>query len=265
MDLGLEGKVALVGGGSRGLGRATAEALAREGAKVAIYARTQSTLDEAAAEIAGATGAETLAVAADVRQPEACARAVEAAVERFGRLDVVVPNMAGDSYENDLLTPSDEPWLEEFDLYALSVVRIARAAVPHLRAAGGGSIVNISSCGVHGVIPELALSEVVRLATAGFAKYLATQVAGDGIRVNSVLPGWIEGDLIDRLLAADAEREGDSVDALYEQSLSVIPLGRYGRAEEIADAIAFLASERARYITGANLRIDGGWAPTPTG
>lgn len=265
MDLGLEGKVAIVGGGSRGLGRASAEALAREGAKVAIYARTQSKLEQAAAEIAAATGSETFAVAADVRQPDACARAVEATVERFGRLDVVVPNMAGDTYENDLLTPSDEPWLQEFELYAMSVVRISRAAVPHLRAAGGGSIVNISTCGIDGVIPELALSEIVRLATAGFAKYLATQVAGDNIRVNSVLPGWVEGELIDRLLAADAEREGTTVEDLYEQSLGVIPLGRYASAAEIGDAIAFLASDRARYITGANLRIDGGWAPTPTG
>lgn len=264
MDLGLRGKVALVGGGSRGLGRGTAEVLAREGARVAIYARTREPLERAAREIAEATGAETLAVPTDVRDPSACIEAVERTVERFGRLDVVVPNMAGDHYESDVLGAADDTWHTEFDLYALSVVRVARAAVPHLRAAGGGCVVNISSCGVHGLIPELAVSEVVRLATTGFTKYLSNEVAADGIRVNSVLPGWIAGELIDELLEEDARAQGRTVEELFEESVRDIPLRRYGTAEEIGSAVAYLASDLARYITGTHLRVDGGWAPTPT-
>jgi 3-oxoacyl-[acyl-carrier protein] reductase len=253
MKLGLEGKVALVGGGSRGLGRAAAEALAHGGADVAVYARGAERLERAAEEIAAASGRRVVAITGDMSRAEDCRRVVEEAAAALGRLDVLVPNMAGDSYPADLLGEPDETWLHEFELYTLSVIRTARAAVPHMRAQGGGSIVNISSCGVHQLIPELALSEIVRLATAGFTKQLATQLAPEDITVNSVLPGWIEGDLIDEL-------EED-----HAASLAAIPAGRFGRADEVAAAIVFLASESARYITGVNLRGDGGWAATPTG
>lgn len=265
MKLGLEGKVALVGGGSRGLGRGTAEVLAREGANVAIYARSSGPLEAAAAEIAERTGQKTLAVPTDIRDPQACTAAIETVVDHFGRLDIVVPNLAGDTYSHDVVTASDDTWLDDFQLYALSVIRLARAAVPHLQAAGGGSIINISSCGLHGVIPEFALSEVIRLATSGFAKYLSLQVAPMGIRVNSILPGWIEGEAISGHLDEEAQRLGVTPQELLHETLKLIPLGRYGTAEEVGSAVAFLASDFGGYITGTNLRLDGGWSPQPLG
>jgi 3-oxoacyl-[acyl-carrier protein] reductase len=134
-----------------------------------------------------------------------------------------------------------------------------------MRRRGGGSIVNLASCGVHQIIPELALSEVVRLATAGFAKYLATQLADEGIRVNSVLPGWIAGERIEDWLRQEAEAHGLDRDAVYASNVAPIPFGRFGEAEDVGTAIAFLASDRAAYITGVALRVDGGWALTPTG
>lgn len=149
---------------------------------------------------------EVIAIPTDVRSGEAISNLVEASVEHFGRLDIVVPKFAGDSYGADVISGSDESWHDDFDLYALSVIRLARAAVPHMRKVGGGSITNISSCGVHGVIPEFAMSEVIRLATSGFAKYLSLQAAPDRIRVNSILPGWIEGEAISGHLEAEAQR-----------------------------------------------------------
>ncbi|MBA4026360.1 MAG: hypothetical protein C0482_28780 [Gordonia sp.] len=264
MDLGLEGKVALVGGGSRGLGRGTAEVLAREGVKVAIYARSAGPLEEAAQQITQETGSETIAIPTDVRDPQSCHAAVDAVVERFGRLDILVPNLAGDTYHSDVLAASDDNWTSDFELYALSVIRMSRAAVPYMKAIGGGSIVNRSSCGVHSAIPEFALSEAIRLATSGFAKYLSLQVASDGIRVNSVLPGWIEGDAIDNLYAQEAAALGTTGDELKQESLKLIPMGRYGTALEVGSAVAFLSSTVGSYITGTNIRLDGGWAPQPT-
>jgi 3-oxoacyl-[acyl-carrier protein] reductase len=254
VNLGLDGKAALVGGGSRGLGRATAEVLAAEGMRVAIFARNLERCESVAAEIAAATGADVIALSADAGSAEDCGRVVAEAAERLGRLDLVVPNMAGDSYPADVLAEPDDAWEHEFQLYTMSVIRLSRAAVPHIRAQGGGSIVNISTCGLHQLIPELALSEVVRLATAGFTKMLATQLAPDGVRVNSVLPGWIEGELIDELEREDANARGLTPEQV-----------RYGTADEVARTVAFLASDSVGYITGVNLRVDGGWAMTPTG
>lgn len=266
MNLGLEGRVALVGGGSRGLGRATAAALAAEGASVAIYARNRERLERVAAELSAEAGAEVVAIPADAGKPADLERAVGETVERFGGLDIVVPNMAGDHYPSDLLGESDATWEEEFELYTMSVIRVARAAIPHLRhRPSHAAIVNISTCGLHQLIPELALSEVVRLATAGFTKYLATELAPEGIRVNSILPGWIAGELIDELEQADADARGVKADAVRAESEAVIPMRRYGTAGDVGRAVAFLASDAASYITGVNLRVDGGWAMTPTG
>jgi 3-oxoacyl-[acyl-carrier protein] reductase len=264
VDLGLAGKVALVGGGSRGLGRAAALGLAREGARVAIYARNRARLEAAAAEIGEACGCDVLAVACDVRDASACERIVAETVASLGGLHVLVTNMAGDAYASDVLAEPDDAWREEFELYTLSVIRLSRLATPAMRGSGGGSIVNITSCGMHQLIPELGLSEVVRLATTGFAKQLATRLAPERIRVNNVLPGWVEGELMDELLSADAQRAGMTEDELHAASVAAIPMGRFATNEEIADAIVFLASDRARYITGTSLRVDGGWCLGPT-
>jgi 3-oxoacyl-[acyl-carrier protein] reductase len=258
MDLALAGKVALVSGASRGLGRAAAERLAHEGADVALSARHAGTLGHVTAEVAAATGAHVRPVPADVTQPEDCERMVAETVEAFGGLDILVTSMGGPPY-GSAAERTDEEWEAAFELVTLSVIRLCRAAVPHLRARRG-AIVAITTPGIHQLIPATALSTVARLATAGFARYLATELAADGVRVNSVLPGWIETDRVVELANAEAAQRGVSAEEVYAEQIAAIPMGRFGRAAEVADAVAFLASERAAYVTGVNLRVDGGWA-----
>jgi 3-oxoacyl-[acyl-carrier protein] reductase len=265
MDLGLTGKAILVGGGSQGLGRGTAEVLLAEGAHVAIYALPDEHLQRAAEELTELCGREVPAIPLDVRDAEGCRMAIAQTVEELGGLDILVTNMASDVYKSAILDESDENWREEFELYGLSVIRLARLAVPHIRARGGGSIINLASCGIDQIIPELALSEVIRLSTAGFAKYLATALAAEGIRVNSVLPGWMAGERIEDWLEDEARARGVGREQVYAENVGVIPMGRFGVAADVGSAIAFLASERARYVTGISLRVDGGWALTPTG
>lgn len=262
MDLGLAGKAALVGGGSQGLGRATAEALGREGASVAIYARSEEPLRRVAEEITDTTGAPVVAVPADVRNAEDCERAVARTVAEFGRLDVLVVNVGGPPYGAGV-PETDEGWTDAWTTWTLSSIRLSRLAVPHMRAAGGGSIVNITSCGVHQQIPETALSEVPRLATTGFAKHLATELASEGIRVNNVLPGWMETARAGRRLRGEAARRSVAEVEVRAEEEAMLPMGRFGTAEDVGNAVAFLVSDRAAYITGVNLRVDGGWCLNP--
>src|SRR5581483_1633693 len=192
MDLGLQGKIALVGGGSQGLGRGTAEVLAREGMEIAFYALDDDALEHARKELSAVSGRDVLAIPADVSRSADCRRVIDATVERFGGLDVLVINTGG-SYGKPL-PETDEAWNFAWEMWAMSAIRLAQIALPHLRARGGGSIITITSCGVHQVVPETAVSEIPRLATTGFLKYLALEVAPEGIRINNILPGWVAGE-----------------------------------------------------------------------
>ena len=259
MELGLADRVALVGGGSQGLGRAAAEALAKEGAAVAIFARDRDALEATAAQIAQRSGARIVPIAADVTSAGDCERVVASTVAELGRLDVLVTSMGGPPY-GTAADRSDEEWQRAWELVTLSVIRLCRAAAAQMAERGGGSIVNITTPGVHQLIAGTALSTVARMATTGFAKYLATELAPLGIRVNNVLPGWIATQRVSELAGAEAAERGIPVEAIYEQQTAAIPMRRFGQPAEVAAAIAFLASSRSSYITGTNLRVDGGWS-----
>jgi 3-oxoacyl-[acyl-carrier protein] reductase len=253
MELGLKGKVALVAGASQGIGRAAAMGFAREGAKVAICARGEAQLNQTAEAIRRETGGEVLALSADMSKAEDIKNFVAATVEKFGRLDVVVTN-AGGPPPGDFMKFTDEDWENAFRLNFLSAVRLTREAVPHMRKAGGGRVINISSYAVKEPIAGLVLSNGVRTGAIGLAKTLSRELAKDNILVNNVCPGRIDTDR--------AKRMKLSIDEVNKQMTGEVPLGRYGTAEETGDLIVFLASDRASYITGATIQVDGGLVRT---
>lgn len=255
MELGLKGKVAIVTGGSEGIGRAVALRLAEEGARVAICARRPDVLETTAGEIARRTGSEVLAVPADVTKAADLERVVQTTVERFGRLDVVVNN-AGRSNANLFEAVPDEAWQEDLDLKFFAAVRTARLALPHLRASGSGRIVNIVNIGGKQPGARSVPTSVSRAAGIALTKALSKDLAADRITVNAVCVGLIKSAQHERTW----RREGapGTIDDWYAERGKNIPLGRVGEAEEVGDLVAFLASERAAYITGTAINIDGG-------
>lgn len=257
MDLGLQGKVAVVAAASKGLGRACARELAREGARVVICARDAAALQATRDALAAETGAEVLAVPADMTQAADIERVVAEAVRQFGALHIVVTN-AGGPPAGYFLEFDDATWQAAVNLTLLSAVRLIRAALPHLKHAGWGRIINITSVSVKEPIDNLVLSNSIRAAVHGLAKTLAAQVAADGITVNNVMPGYIQTDRINQLAAITAKNTGKPVDEVIADLGKPVPVGRVGRPEELAAVVAFLASERASYITGHSLPVDGG-------
>jgi 3-oxoacyl-[acyl-carrier protein] reductase len=254
MDLQLAGRVALVNGASKGIGRALAAALAAEGAAVVISARHEAAVTRAAAQIAAASGTEVVGVAADVSRPGTAERLVGTAVERFGGLDILVNNSGGPPFGH-FSDFGDDAWQDAFDLLLLSVVRMVRAALPHLRASGRGRVINIESTSVKEPIPGLLLSNSLRAGVAGLARTLADELAPDQITVNNVLPGSI---LTDRLRAG-AEQAGTPVDDLIRAEVGRrVPLGRVGEPEDLAALVAYLCSTAAAYVTGQTIAVDGG-------
>lgn len=243
MDLGLRERVALVCGASQGLGRAAAEALAAEGAKVALVARRSDALAEVAAAISRENKVEALPITADLVEPDACERAVRETVERFGRLDVLVAN-AGGPPPGPIDTITDDMWRQAFELTFLTTVRLARAAIPVMRERKWGRVIVIGSGSMAAPIPNLATSSGIRPGLRAVVKMLADSHAKDGVTVNIVAPGYAK-------TARLAQVGGGDI-------VSQIPMGRLGEPEEIGALVAFLGSERAAYITGQLVLIDGG-------
>lgn len=257
MDLGLRGRPALVAAASRGLGRACALALAREGARVAICARDRGALEAARDEIAGETGATVVAVHADVSTEEGAVGFVREAAAALGGCQVLVAN-AGGPRPGTFGELSDRDFLDAVDLTLLSAVRMAREALPHMRQAGYGRLVLVASLSVKQPIPGLMLSNAVRAGLVGWAKTLADEVGPEGITVNAVLPGRFDTDRIRQLTEDRAVRSGLTPEEVLARDAASIPLGRIGDPMELGEVVAFLCSERASYVTGCFVQVDGG-------
>jgi 3-oxoacyl-[acyl-carrier protein] reductase len=253
MDLGLRNKVALVTAASKGMGKASAMGLAAEGARVAMCARTAADLEAAANEVRATTGAQVFAMPADVTRAEQVTALVAKVGEKFGGVDILVANAGGPprGHFEDL---TDEQWQGAVDVSLMSTVRLIRAVLPSMKARKWGRILTIQSSSVKQPIPELLLSNSVRPGVAGLMKTLALQLGSHNILVNTVCPGKI---MTDRFMGG-LKSSGLSREKYLETTSAEVPLGRIGTPEEFANVIVFLASERASYLTGVTLQVDGG-------
>jgi len=253
MNLGLTGKTALVTAASKGMGKACALGLAAEGARVVMCARTEVDLQAAAEEVRNKTGAQVVAMPADVTRVDQVKALVARAHEAFGGVDILVANAGGPprGYFDEL---SDEQWYGAFEVSLLSVVRLVREVLPSMRQRRWGRIITIQSSSVKQPIDGLDLSNAIRPGAAGLMKTLATELGADNILVNTVCPGRI---LTDRLLGG-ARQAGLSPEAYVRQVGADVPVGRVGTPEEFANVVVFLASERASYVTGVAIQVDGG-------
>lgn len=257
MDLGLKGRVAIVVAASKGLGRAVAEELSREGAEVAICSRTPSDLEKAAGDIPAVSHKEIFHEALDVTDQARVAQFVAAVEQRFGRIDICVTNAGGPpSRPFAEITPQD--WRAAVDLTLMSAVSFAREVLPRMRKNKWGRFITITSISVKQPIDGLLLSNSIRAAVAGLARTLANECGADGITVNNVCPGYTRTERLEELAEAIAARSGSPREATFAEWCRQIPLGRIGDPREFAALVAFLASERASYITGTSIAVDGG-------
>ena len=257
MDLGLKGKIALVAGASKGLGKAVALGLAREGASVAIFSRDATRIESAAQDIRTATGAPVLAIAADVTNAGDAQRVVDETVKRFGALHILVTN-AGGPPPGAFVALTEEQWHNAVELTLMSAVRLSRAAIPHMQKQKWGRLLHICSYSVKHPIENLMLSNSIRSAVVGLSKTQALELGKDNILVNSVLPGWTMTERVDQIMRDRAQRANTDTRAQYAVIEKEIPLGRMATPEEFANVVTFLASERASYVNGVALTVDGG-------
>lgn len=250
LELGLSGKVAIVTGGSEGLGRACAERFAREGARVAVCARRKDVLERAAEAIRKATGGEVLAQVTDVTRPDEVERFVTATVASYGGVDILVNN-AGTSSAAAFDKVDDQTWQTDIDLKVMAAIRFCRLVIPHMKRRGGGRIINVTTVGGKAPAARALPTSVTRAAGINLTKSLANEYAADRILVNTVCLGLVKSAQWERRAKGD-------LDAYYREAAKRVPIGRVGEAEEFADLVAFLASERAGYITGTAVNFDGG-------
>jgi 3-oxoacyl-[acyl-carrier protein] reductase len=257
METGLKGKVVLLAGASQGMGRAAAQAFAAEGAIVAISARTEDKLQQAAKEIRKSTGAEVFAQAFDVSYQAAVEKFVADVVTKYGRVDVCVANAAGPPAKT-FLQVSLEEWHKAFEMNFMSVVNLAREVIPQMQKNKWGRLITITSTSVRQPIPDLILSSAIRPAVVGLVKSLAIEFGKDGITANNVAPGYTATERLTELAGSRSKAAGVAEKEIYDRWANEVPLRRVGKPEEIADAIVWLASERASYITGQTVLVDGG-------
>jgi 3-oxoacyl-[acyl-carrier protein] reductase len=256
MDFGLTGKTALVLGGGGGLGRAIAKALAREGANVAVAGIGAASIDATLAELKD-IGGKTLGLIWDLADLSVIDANVTKIESELGPVDILINNTGGPP---PTTATSVDPalWAKQFHAMVLSVIAIADRVLPGMKARGWGRILTSTSSGVVSPIPNLAISNALRLSLVGWSKTLAREVGKDGVTANIIVPGRIATARVAALDNAKAKREGRSAEEVAAESQATIPLGRYGKPEEYADVVAFLASRRAAYITGSVIRVDGG-------
>ena len=257
MDLQLTGKTALIAGSSHGLGFAVALALAQEGANLTINGRHKDDVLEAAHRIHAATGARVLAVEANVTDRGAAEKLVSQTVSYFGSLDILITN-AGGPPSGSFESFDDDTWQNAVEASLLSHVRLIREALPHLRKSAAPAVLTMTSYSVKQPIPNLILSNSIRSATTNLTKSLAIELGAQGIRFNSILPGWTETERVTVLMKHRADANGTTIEEEFQKQARDIPLGRFAQPEEFARVAAFLVSPAASYINGVLLPVDGG-------
>ena len=257
MDLQLNGKRALVLGASRGLGFATARGLALEGVQLAINSRYRENIESAARRLSIEVGESVIPIPGDLSDPTSPTEVTQSAVKTLGGLDILLRNSGGPP-AGDFESFHDEDWSKAVDLNLLSHVRSIRAALPHLRKSESASVLTITSYSVKQPIPHLVLSNTIRAATVGLTKTLALELGADGIRFNSILPGWTKTERVYELMTHRAKMNGTTIEEEFSKQAKESPFERMAEPEEFANAAVFLVSPAASYITGVMLTIDGG-------